>query len=335
MIGDGLKLSGEAAMARPRSQRDFFAFLFLPFAFPFPLLLAAWMLIGIGCAALLAALSVVMLPYEHALTGLDVAGLSHSHGAVLVDFVVHNRISFGGALVGCGLLYHWLITRPLRRGEGWAWYTLALSGGVGVLSFAGYFYQGYVDPIHAAGSGVLAVGMAWGLWQSRELAGRSLALPRLSWRAMDATRLLLTVWAAGNLLGGLLILLVGVFPVFVAEDLAFLRATLESFDSGPPLLLSFVAHDRVGFGGALVAGGIAQLGVVWGSGERLPTVLKRLAGVWLIGAVTVIGVHPLVGYNSLTHLLPFLVKDSAFLLGLGVWYTFLTPDTEGQFLRLR
>ena len=302
-----------------------------------PLLLAAWLLIGIGCAALVAAFSVVMLPHEHALTGLGVGDLTQSHGHRLVDYVVHNRVSFGGALVGCGLLYHWLITRPLGRGEGWAWYTLALSGGVGVLSFAGYWVKGYVDPLHAGGSVVLAAAMGWGLWQSWWVTGHGVALPRLSWQKLDMTRLLLTVWAAGNLLGGVAILLVGVFPVFVAEDLAFLHATLESFDRGPLLLLPFVAHDRVGFGGALVAGGIAQLGIVWGSwlekGENRPLPLGFLAGVWLLGVVTAIGVHPLVGYNSLSHLLPFLVKDGAFLLGLIGYPLVIELDEQPEELR--
>jgi len=276
-------------------------------------------LIAVGCAALIAAFSVVMLPHEHTATGLNPALLAHSHGPLLVDYLIHNRVSFGGALVGCGLLYHWLITHPLRQGESWAWYILALSGGVGVLSFAGYFLRGYIDPLHGLGSGLLAAALAWGLWQKRGMAGVAPAFVRFAWQKAIAVRVLLSLWAGGNLLGGGLILLVGLFPVFVAEDLAFLRTSLESFDNGPALLLPFVAHDRVGFGGALIALGIAQLGTLWGQGEDLSARLGWLTLLWLLGAATAIGIHPLVGYNSLLHLLPFLLKDGAFLIGLFVW----------------
>ena len=67
----------------------------------------------------------------------------------------------------------------------------------------------------------------------------------------------------------------------------------------------------------MVASGIAILPIVWfveDQGRLASLCLLRL--VWVAGAVTAIGVYPLVGYNSIPHRLPFPVKDGAFILAL-------------------
>lgn len=131
------------------------------------------------------------------------------------------------------------------------------------------------------------------------------------------SRLLLTVWGGGTLLGGLTVLGVGMIPDFVPTDLEFLEATIGEVAALHEAVLPYVAHDRIGFGGALVASGIAVLPIVWFVEDqyRLAS-LRLLLLVWAVGAETAIGVHPQVGYNSLPHLLPFLVKDGAFVLAL-------------------
>ena len=48
------------------------------------------------------------------------------NGCRVVHFMQHDRTAFGGALVAIGILYLWLVTFPLREGESWAWWTLAL-----------------------------------------------------------------------------------------------------------------------------------------------------------------------------------------------------------------
>ena len=53
----------------------------------------------------------------------------------IVEFMVHDRAAFGGAVVGIGTLYLWLALFPLRRGEAWAWWMLAISGALGFASF--------------------------------------------------------------------------------------------------------------------------------------------------------------------------------------------------------
>ena len=36
--------------------------------------------------------------------------------------MIHDRLSFGGALVALGLVYGWLVEFPLRQRRAWAWW---------------------------------------------------------------------------------------------------------------------------------------------------------------------------------------------------------------------
>lgn len=54
-----------------------------------------------------------------------------------------------------GTLYLWLIAVPLKRGEAWAWWTFALSGTVGFLSFLTWLIYHYLDTWHLTASAAL------------------------------------------------------------------------------------------------------------------------------------------------------------------------------------
>jgi hypothetical protein len=279
-------------------------------------------LVAIGMAALAAAGSVVMLPHEIAILQMDLEHLfAHHHDHTLASFVVHNRVSFGGALIAVGIHYWGLVQGALARREAWAWWTLLLSAGIGSSSFLSFLPHGYLDPLHAAGTLVIVIMLCLGLlWTRGSVQSGSLSLRnfiRCAWALRSPERLLMTIWAVGTLLGGITILFVGMFPVFVVEDLHYMRTATNELEEISANLIPYIAHDRSGFGGALVAGGLAMLALIWGTtADHFAGVRRWLASAWLIGAITAIGIHPLVGYTSYSHLLPFLVKDGAFLAAL-------------------
>jgi hypothetical protein len=288
----------------------------------------ALFLVVIGVAALVAAGSGVMLPHEVTILQMDLDHLyHHHHDHTLASFVVHNRVSFGGALIAVGILYWELVRGALARRQSWAWWALLLSAGTGSGSFFSFLPHGYVDPLHAVGTVAIVVSLGLGLLWTHEIAvGGSLSLPdfiQQAWALRSPERLLMSIWAGGTLLGGATILFVGMFPVFVVEDLHYMRTATNELQGISASLIPYIAHDRSGFGGALVASGLAMLALIWGGpADRFAEARRWLALAWLIGAVTAIGVHPMVGYTSVSHLLPFIIKDGAFLLALLVAFIF-------------
>src|SRR5262245_22690941 len=117
---------------------------------------AAPVLLGaLGLGLLLAGLVVLaigasgrFLPHDEAFLGMSAADLCALHGCRVVHFMVHDRVSFGGAVAAVGLVYLWLAAGPLRRGAGWAWWALCASGSVGFASFFAYLGYGYLDTWH-------------------------------------------------------------------------------------------------------------------------------------------------------------------------------------------
>ena len=121
----------------------------------FPLLLTGVALAGSGGFALFLSATGHFLPHDVAYLGLDAMQLSRVSNPRLVNFMFHDRAAFGGSLVAVGLLYLWLAEFPLRQGESWAWWTLALSGTAGFGSFLSYLGYGYLDTWHGVATLVL------------------------------------------------------------------------------------------------------------------------------------------------------------------------------------
>ena len=86
------------------------------------------------------------LPHDIAHLGMTAEELCTINECRIVHFMIHDRVSFSGALVGIGVLYLWLVEFPLSQGRAWSWWLLVVSGAVGFGSFL--LYLGYGISIH-------------------------------------------------------------------------------------------------------------------------------------------------------------------------------------------
>ena len=284
-----------------------------------PLLIAAaGILIASGAFAVFQAASGQLLPHDAAYLGLSASALCALQDCRILHFMIHDRISFGGVLVAIGVVYLWLCAFPLRLGQAWAWWALAASGVAGFLSFLAYLGYGYLDTWHGAATLVLLPCFVWGLVRSRGLRRERVTPPPIDLRSAAgvgrATLLLATIGIVG---AGLTIMTVGMTTVFVPQDLAFMGMTRGGFDAINPHLVPLIAHDRAGFGGALVSCGMAMMACArWARPSA--SLWQALAIAGAAGFGTAIGIHPAIGYTSATHLGPAVFGALVFATGLGL-----------------
>jgi hypothetical protein len=246
------------------------------------------------------------LPHDVSFLGMTPGELCAVNECRIVHFMIHDRVAFGGTLIAIGIMYLWLATGPMARGQRWAWDVVAASGVVGFASFLAYLGYGYLDSWHGAATLALAPLFVAGLYVARRSIdwhedGRGWS-DRPAWltsrrdpRCVGHTLLLAT--AVGMFCGGLTIMIVGMSAIFVLEDLQFIGMTREELDAVNSRLLPLIAHDRAGFGGAVCCAGVVLAGVVW-RGELDRAGHQALAVAGIAGFATAIFVHPAIGYND-------------------------------------
>jgi hypothetical protein len=289
----------------------------------FYLLASALALFSAGLFAQFLGMIGQFLPHDEKFLGMTAEQLCALHGCRIVHFMVHDRVSFGGAIAAIGLLYFWLTEYPLRQGQQWAWWLLALSGVVGFSSFFAYLGYGYLDTWHGVATLGLLPCFLIGLFRSskafrpildfRLLFKPSVHWPWFSWAGLGRASLLAA--AAGMIGAGLTIAIVGMTSVFVPQDLAYMGLTVEELQSINDRLVPLIAHDRAGFGGGVCCCGVTLFFCVWcGSPSRFLWLVLALVSV--IGFGTAIGVHPAIGYNDAFHLAPAVLGAVLFLTGL-------------------
>src|SRR5438132_3886385 len=276
---------------------------------PSLLILTALTLMGCGAFALFQAATGQFLPHDTDYLGMTAQQLCTLRGCRVVHFMMHDRVSFGGVLLAIGIMYLWLTEFPLRRGESWAWWALAASGGAGFLSFLAYLGYGYLDTWHGVATIALAPLFLGGLWMTRGLRRERVApAPRTT------GRLLLLASTAGIIAAGLTITTVGMTAVFVPTDLQFMGITVGELRAFNGHLVPLIAHDRAGFGGALVSCGVAMfLAVRYGRASR--NLWQALAVAGLFGFACAIGIHPIIGYTNLMHIAPAIIGCTTFFAG--------------------
>ncbi len=250
----------------------------------------------------------------------------------IVHFMIHDRVSFGGALIAIGVLYCWLAEFPLKAGEAWAWWTLLFSGVIGFGSFLTYLGYGYLDTWHGAATLALFPCFVVGLVLTRGLVQRESArrgadsswhalLKRnqaISWWSLaGAGRLCLLAAALGMIGAGFTIQTIGATHVFVPSDLEFMGMDRNQLHAVNPRLIPLIAHDRAGFGGSVATAGLLLFACVWYSPPSRSLWQALLIG-GLAGWSTSVGIHPAIGYNDVGHLTPAVTGAALFFIGLAL-----------------
>ena len=279
-------------------------------------------LVTAGATALILAAVRPLLPHDEAFLGLTATDLCARGECRIVHFMAHDRAAFGGAVAACGLVYLWLVSVPLRGREWWAWWTLLTSGSAGFAGFLAFFGFGYFDPWHAAATVVLLVPFAIGLVRSRRDLARTPGgstrdrEPVPPWRSSAGLgRVCLVASSAGMAGAGAVILGLGTTTVFVPQDLGYLGADVADLTAISPRLVPLIAHDRAGFGGALLACGLALTPCTW-RGLPSRSLWWVLLAVGAVGFGPALGVHFAVGYTDPVHLAPAIAGAAVFALGL-------------------
>jgi hypothetical protein len=267
------------------------------------------------------------LPHDVQFLGMTAQQLCSQHACRIVHFMFHDRVSFGGSLIAIGALYMWLVEFPLRHKQAWAWWLLVLTGVVGFSSFLAYLGYGYLDTWHGVATLLLLPCFVTGLFQAyahlpppvplRSLARQAVPIRWTSPFGIGRACLLLT--AAGMMLAGSTIVMLGMTRVFVPQDLAYMGVRPADLQAINPHLIPLIAHDRAGFGGGICTCGLAVFFCVWcAPPSRNLWQILCLAGV--SGFAMAIGIHPLIGYVDPTHLAPAVMGGCLFLVGLALCY---------------
>ncbi len=107
--------------------------------------------------------------------------------------------------------------------------------------------------------------------------------------------LCLLAGAAGAAVAGLEILRIGSMEIFVPEDLQFMDVGAGRLHATHPRLVPLIAHDRAGFGGAMLTAGLTAFGCL------LFTPVQRALWQAMLAAGTVslaaaVGVHFMIRY---------------------------------------
>jgi hypothetical protein len=294
------------------------------------------MILG-GLVAATITLGPLLLWYDNDYLGAGSQTL-HAVNPRLVHFVQHDRITLAGTMVVIGVLYTGIAWGGIRRGWAWARTAYLASGAVGFPTLFYFLGSGFLEPLHLAAAVILfpmfllairrpALGRGWTVLPDGPEPERRRAL---------IGQLLMILVGVGLTGGGIVISVVGLTSVFVPTDLTFMNTDAHYLHSANPQLVPFIAHDRAGFGGALISAGVAiTLLSVWGwrRGE---------AWVWwtlTLGAISGFGpalvVHLVIRYTSVPHLAPLYLGAALTAVALTLARPYLCHTGPGRPSRSR
>lgn len=128
-------------------------------------------------------------------------------------------------------------------------------------------------------------------------------------------RLWVLATAAVLAVGGVAITFVGMTSVFVPQDLEYMCLSAKFLHSINPRLVPLIAHDRAGFGSGLFTTSLTVFFCLW-CAKPCRSLWQVLAVAGSVGFVTVVGVHPVIGYLSASHLAPAVVVSVVFVVGI-------------------
>jgi dihydroorotate dehydrogenase len=287
------------------------------------------MIVG-GVLVGLVGLTSVILPYDQSFVRLNRLQIATMNPQIL-PFMEHDRVTLAGVMLSLGLLYLQLAHHAIRKGETWAMWVVIVSALIGFASFFLFLGFGYFDPLHALVTLILffyfLCGLAAWLKEHGYLTASSLWRQLhhcLYWGCRSPAYLILLLSAFGVTVGGIVIAALGDTTVFVPQDIAFLHITPDKLYEINTRLIPLIAHDRAGFGGALVSEGLSILLILlWGWQAGARWLWWTLLGAGICTFLPTFAIHLLIGYTSLSHLTPAIGGSILYIVGLALSYAFL------------
>ncbi|TYP69380.1 hypothetical protein [Paenibacillus methanolicus] len=292
-------------------------------------LLGIGMIIG-GLIAWHIATSTVLLSYDEdflGMTGSEVSAIAPH----LLHFMSHDRITLAGTMISIGILYYRLAKHGLRHGLHWAKTAVLVSGAVGFPSFFLYLGYGFFDPLHAAAAAILLPMFLLSMRRNPDRPYRDPVNLRndKTWKRSLWGQLCFIVVGISLCVGGIVIATVGVTNVFVPQDLRYLGLTRETLDLANPRLVPLIAHDRAGFGGALLADAVMILILaLWGLQQGARWLWWTLLAGGAPGFLAGLGIHLSIGYTDFVHLLPAYFVFALYVAGLILLYPYLMKSED-------
>ncbi|MCM3760325.1 dihydroorotate dehydrogenase [Alkalihalobacillus oceani] len=282
------------------------------------------MVIG-GIISLYLSMTTVILPYDELFLGIS-RDMIHAFNERLLLFMAHDRMTLAGSIISGGLLYMLLARFGIRQRLKWAKQasdSAAILGFLGIFLFIGY---GYFDWLHLLFWLVLLPFFISGFYRTRKIDGTPQSSNRRNhpvWKRGLYAQFCFVILGTSFIIGGIVISWIGVSNVFVSTDLLYLCMPKEMLDAFNEQLIPVIAHDRAGFGSALISVGLlVLLCALWGfhQGNRWVWWMLLVSGLPAFSAG--ISVHFLIGYTTFIHLLPAYFALSLFIIGLVLGYPF-------------
>lgn len=272
-----------------------------------------------GLLALGFSMTSVILSYDEAflqLTREQIMALNPK----IINFMAHDRMTLAGTMISGGILYMQLARNGVRYGIHWARKAIniaAIIGFFGILFFIGY---GYFDWLHGLFWAILLPVFYLGWKKTKNAREVSTSINRTNhpaWKKGTWGQLAFVILGFAFILGGIVISTIGITNVFVSTDIIYICMTPEQLNAMTEKLIPVIAHDRAGFGGALISVGLLVLTLsLWGfhQGERWVWYTFLIGGIpaFSAGLLT----HFFIGYTTFIHLLPAYIAFGLYIVGL-------------------
>ncbi|MFC0473354.1 dihydroorotate dehydrogenase [Halalkalibacter kiskunsagensis] len=278
-----------------------------------------------GLIALFLSMTTIILPYDESFLNMRKEAISLFNERILY-FMAHDRMTLAGTMVSGGIIYMFLARYGIRRGILWtkqATDTAAIIGFLGIFLFIGY---GYFDWLHLLFWLILLPFYLIGFIKTRNLKEAPSSKNRTNhrfWKLSLYGQFSFVVLGFSFVIGGIVISYIGITTTFVATDLLYLCMPQEMLDEFNERLIPVIAHDRAGFGSALLSVGLLVLMVsLWGFQQGSKWVWWTLLLGGLPAFISGIAIHFAIGYTTFIHLLPAYFALFLYLVGLSLSYRY-------------
>ncbi|GHI01164.1 hypothetical protein AM1BK_47060 [Neobacillus kokaensis] len=272
-----------------------------------------------GLIALFFSMTSIILPYDEFFLGMMRNDLLEFNPAILY-FMAHDRMTLSGTMIAGGIIYMQLAKLGVRNGLHWARKAINIAGIIGFLGIFLFIGYGYFDWLHGLFWLMLLPLFILGYLKSKNATAAPTSNNLYNhrfWKWSLFGQLAFVLLGFALTIGGGVISVIGASSVFVPTDLTYLCLTPEMLNEFNERLIPVIAHDRAGFGSALLSVGLLVLMLaLWGirEGERWVWWTFTIGAIpaFLSGLIT----HFIIGYTDFVHLLPAYIAVALYLVGV-------------------